>query len=373
MQYLPLPKIRDQIQTYGRTWYDETTQVLYANFTCGGFRIRFTGYCLAARFRAEPDTYTATVAPPTPGRPAQPDWPYIAIFLDGSQTPVQKLAVQDGDTVPLFFSEAPGTHEIQVLKLTENFRTCLGLEGVLTDGEILPTAPEGKPVVEFIGDSITCGFGNGTNDPAHSFCAAEEDGYMTHGAIAARALGMEPRFISVSGIAVDGETPPGCYTMRQLYRYTDRICQEKLATKAGEEAKLEPYDFSAKPANYVVLNLGTNDASQIYFSQDKLQATEAFRKNYAGFLREIRALNGANATILCALGCMDYYLFDEIRDIVAQYQAETGDKKVFLLKYNKMLFAGPDVGGCLHPSIFRQEKMAEELTAKIRELQSQGF
>ena len=375
MNTLSYTSLSDKIQTYGRTWYDREEQVLYSNYTCGGFRFRFTGSFLAVRFRAIPDTFVPPNVTPPAGAPPREDWPYMAVFLDDDRTPCRKQAVRDGETVPVFFSETVQTHEVRLIKLTENFRTALGLAGIVTDGEILPLAPEKRDVIEFIGDSITCGFGNAATDPAHEFEAAEEDGWMTYGAITARNLGLEPRFISVSGISIENPVPmPGFYCMRDLYPYADRIIQEKLAIRRSQPVPLaDPYNFAEKPARYIVLNLGTNDANQIYFRTDKAQALADFRKNYRTFLEEIRSLNGPDPVILCALGCMDYYLFDEIRDIVDQYRTQSGDHRVDILKFNKMMNVGADVGGCLHPSIHRHKLMAEDLTAKIRRLQEAGL
>lgn len=368
MKKITYSEAANSLRTYGRVWHDTGSNVLYMDYTCCGIRLRFTGCLLAVDFRSIPDTL---VPPGTDVPPKREDWPYIGVFLDGAEVPCRKIQVRDGDTLVVFLSETPETHEILIVKLTENFRTCLGVAGFLMDG-VLQTLPEEaqRDIIEFIGDSITCGFGNDTADPTHEFSAAEEDGWLTHGAIAARTLNLEPRFICVSGIAVAGMPLPGGYSMCQLYPYTDRIIQEKLGF--GEE-QLERYNFEAKPARYIVLNLGTNDSSQIYFSPDKNKAVREFRENYAEFVKSIRMLNGPNAVIICALGCMDYYLFDEIQDIVEELRKTTGDLRLFTLKYNKMMTIGPDVGGCYHPSIFRQQLMAEDLVRRLRSLQESGL
>ena len=264
MKKITYSEAANSLRTYGRVWHDTGSNVLYMDYTCCGIRLRFTGCLLAVDFRSIPDTL---VPPGTDVPPKREDWPYIGVFLDGAEVPCRKIQVRDGDTPVVFLSETPETHEILIAKLTENFRTCLGVAGFLMEG-VLQTLPEEaqRDIIEFIGDSITCGFGNDTADPTHEFSAAEEDGWLTHGAIAARTLNLEPRFICVSGIAVAGMPLPGGYSMCQLYPYTDRIIQEKLGF--GEE-QLERYNFEAKPARYIVLNLGTNDSSQIYFSPDK--------------------------------------------------------------------------------------------------------
>ena len=127
-------------------------------------------------------------------------------------------------------------------------------------------------------------------------------------------------------------------------------------------------DFANHPARYIVLNLGTNDASQIYFRPDKKQAEIDFRENYRAFVSTIRQLNGPKANIICALGCMDYYLFDTVKSIVSRLRADTKDKNIFIFKYNKMMNIGPDAGACLHPSIHRHQLMAQELVTFIQNL-----
>ena len=372
MKKIQIRDARELVKTYGRSFFEEESGILYSNYTCGGFEFVFSGCLLTAEFDAIPDTMVPPQRNAFPGQepPKREDWPYLAVVLDDGEEPVRKICVKKGEPVVLYFSETPETHKIRLVKLTENFRTALGLVSLTMDGELLPYTPEKKEIIEFIGDSITCGFGNATGDVGHEFAASEEDGWMTHGAIAARALGMEPRFVSVSGISVEtAPGMPGMYCMRDLYPYTDRILEDKLAERKGTKAEAyQPFDFAGNQASIVVLNLGTNDANQIYFSPDQEAAEERFQENYYRFVSEIRQLNGPDTTILCALGCMDYYLFDKICAVVERIKAETGDTRIHTLKYHKMMNIGPDAGACLHPAIFRHKKMADDLVKCIRSL-----
>ena len=43
MKKITYSQAADRLQTFGRTWYDRATDTLYTNFTCGGFRLRFSG------------------------------------------------------------------------------------------------------------------------------------------------------------------------------------------------------------------------------------------------------------------------------------------------------------------------------------------
>ena len=373
MQQLSIRSAGDLVRTYGRTYFDGTDDVLYFNYTCGGFEVDFRGKVLAAVFSAIADT-TVPPRPLLPGQqpPVREDWPWIAVFVDDSDEPARTMRVRDGETIPLFFSPEEEHHRIRVVKLTENLRTALGLRSLWMDGSLEKPVCAPRPVIEFVGDSITCGFGNATPDVSHEFEAAEENGWMSHGAIAARMLGFESRFVSVSGISVAVRPGmPSQYGMLDLYPYADRILQDRLAQARNLPApEYLPYDFKARPAQYVVLNLGTNDASQVYFSPDeeKPRALQAFEDNYRRLVETIRTLNGPDTVIVCALGCMDYYLYDNIRDVLTRYRADTGDEKIHLLKYHKMMNMAPDTGACFHPSISRQKKMAAQLADFLRGL-----
>lgn len=215
MKRLPIWEIMDRMQAYGRTFYDEQDGVLYSNYTCGAFEVDFTGTLLAASFCAIPDTSPSPRAA-FPGQDPIPreDWPWISIFLDGADVPTRTICVHDREDIVLFFSEKAETHRIKIVKLTENFRTALGISAFTAEGTLNIFQRESHEVIEFIGDSITCGFGNSASDVSHEFEASEENGWLTHGAIAARALELEPRFVSVSGISV---AKSSCYA--QLVRY----------------------------------------------------------------------------------------------------------------------------------------------------------
>lgn len=369
MSNYPVKQLLDKLYIHGRSYLDETEGVLYTDATCAGFELQFTGTRLVGSFSALPDTFVMPGMPAMGGdQPAPPPgWPWIAVFVDGAEEPAARIEVKDGDAVELFSAAQPQSHRIRVVKLTETFRTCLGLRSLEAEGTIEDFSPERKDVIEFIGDSITCGFGNETPGTSFNFVLGEENGWLTHGAMAARELDLEARFLCVSGIAVDPGM--GHYGMRQLYPYADRIIEDKLAEQRGQKIEsYRPYDFHEKPAKYIVLNLGTNDANGILFNPDRKAAEQTFRDHYRDFVTEIRKLNGPDATIICALGSMDYYLFSDIVETVNTLKQETGDEKLVTLKYGKMMSFGPDVGGATHPAVHRHKIMAKELVEKIQSL-----
>lgn len=365
MNYLTIDALQDRLKPLGRTLPDPQSGVLYCNWTLSGVEILFRGRTLAADLCALPGA-EADRSPLTGQITERPTWPWCAVILDEDETPARTFAVE-GETCTqlLFHSGEEELHRIRLIKRTENGKGYLGVRGFWLDGEILPrpAAPAPRQIL-FIGDSITCGFGNTTEEKDRLFFSCDEDGWQSHGAIAARMLGMEPTIISSSGICVTAFAGwPHPYAMDGLYDYTDRMLEEKLGRTA-----LTRWDFEAHPADYVVLNLGTNDCNAM--AAEGAQGPAHHARAYRDFVAHLRAVH-PRAYILCALGSMDYYLYTDIQRIVADYRRETGDDRVSCFRYPKMEITDP-VGACGHPHAATHRKMARALADHITALENRG-
>ncbi len=67
MKTVSIQEVRDRVEVYGRSYYDETEKVLYSNYTCGSWEVRFKGTFLAVNFSVIPDTFVPPIALP-PGK-----------------------------------------------------------------------------------------------------------------------------------------------------------------------------------------------------------------------------------------------------------------------------------------------------------------
>ena len=346
------------LRFFGRMLEDPVRGGLYINWSTAGIRVRFKGTKLAIRFEAIGNKNMMDPAAPM-------EYPWMAVIREDMAIHERILLTEEDAWVTALSGEY-GVHELGIIKLTENFRGKVRLIAFECDGELLPMEDlEERPRIEFIGDSITCGYGNEEPDPTQHFKTETENGWDAYGPRAAREAGAEWSVIAVSGIAISRGMDPlpfmtEGFAMENQYRYTDRsVCELRDLPKAE-------WDFAARPNDVVVLNLGTNDATQIAFSRDMPAAEAFFRERYSAFIREIRRLNGPEPFIVCALGTLDYYLYEDIRDCVEAYRKETGDERISCFKFGHTNMMREGFGADMHPSMKTHERMGHELAAYLK-------
>ena len=347
------------LRLHGRTRFQESHGALFFNWTCSGFSVFFRGSCLRAGFLALPDRQ-----PFPPDAPE--DLPMIGAVPEAGDTLGGRWLLREGENILELFAGEEGPHTLRIVKLSENMRGKAALLFLETDGEFLPAPPAGDRMgIEFIGDSITCGFGNEAPGRDSLFDTREENGWIAFAAVCARNLGADCSMVSVSGISVGAAKYPlfPGKNMEDLYEYTDLYCDERCG------AAPEKWPFADR-ADWVVINLGTNDSARIWAARELSAADEEadwFTERYTAFLRLVRSLRPA-ARILCVLGPLDYFLYDRIEQAVGRYRAETGDSRVTALKLRGVNLITEGYGAVSHPSAATHLRMGLELAERIRSL-----
>lgn len=348
---------------FGRTIQNQSKDAEFFNWTCSGFETRFTGTTLQAELLS-----ISEKAPMT--KDEIYEFPCIGVFLDGSDTPSLRIELKEPKKwYTLYQSEMPSTHTIKIVKLSENARGKSGVTKIETDGCLeLPTLSKPSCKLEFIGDSITCGYGNEASGRDAPFLTSEENGWTAYASLAAKRLNAEYRCVSVSGISISNgsfKASPFPYPMMEgIYEYTDRLYE--LST--GENPEGLRWNFKAHPVDLICINLGTNDVILIKMAQDKAEEEKLFMRNYKKFIQKVRELNGPKTEICCTLGPLDYYLYDNIKEAVDQYIAESGDQHIRCFKFGGVNPMMEGFGADGHPCMKTHERMANELTDKIRGL-----
>jgi lysophospholipase L1-like esterase len=274
------------------------------------------------------------------------------VLVDGK--PHAVIACEGSKSVYPAASGLPDAeHTVELFKRTEPLvgqTQFLGLR--LEKGrKLLPPPPPAKRRLEFVGDSITCGYGNESANESEKFSPKTENQWLAYGALTARALNAEYAAIAWSGKWLFGDN-----AIPLLY---------DLALPNDPGSK---WDFASWPADSVIVNLGTNDFGPR--NPTEKEWTDAYR----AFIKRIRA-HWPQAHVFLAVGSMmsDSYppgrkALSTVRGynqaIVAALQKE-GDKKVHYVE-----FAVQDmkdgIGGDWHPSVKTHQKMADVLIAALK-------
>jgi hypothetical protein len=367
-EYRIHPEGNSTITFFGRTLYDAPLQAMFFNWTASGFMLAFKGTQVDVETVAFSETY--------PGE--GPNLPYISVFLDGQPMPLHTLRVEEGvQRLQLYAGDQPQAHTLRVVKRSENSKGRLGLKSVRVEGQLTAASPRQSTLkLEFIGDSITCGFGNDMAVEDTIFNVAKENAFTAYPAVTAELLGADYQCVCISGIPLcwavdpeyrihlpefDGFTPP-VRTMEDYYAFTDRNHQESV----GMCEAFTPWDFQCFRPDAIIVNLGTNDSFRLRVSGCMPVEEAHFTNRYVAFLHQLRRLNGAGPVLACIMGSMDYYLYDAIEKAVAQYRNETGDSRVFCMKFAPIDPWGEGFGGLGHPNSKTQIRMGHEMAETLR-------
>lgn len=289
----------------------------------------------------------------------------VAIYVNGERV-VDDMVDKMDKEYTVFESEVPEDCTVRIVKLSEAPYSTFGISAIDATcyGAIKPTEGSGK-LIEFVGDSITCGYGVDDLDANHHFSTTTEDATKTYAYKTAEKLGVDYSLVSFSGYGIiSGYSGDGNKQPEQLVPdFYDKMGNSGGTFMGNFVAQETAWDFTKKQPDVVVINLGTNDNSYVKGNAAK---KEEFTTAYVAFLKQIREKN-PDATVVCTLGIMGAELYPSVEDAVKRYVAETGDAKVHTMKFDTQNQAD-GIAADWHPSEKTHEKAAEKLAAKIKEV-----
>ena len=282
--------------------------------------------------------------------------------------------------ITLFDSDEEKTVCIRVMKFSEAAFGYAGLKSLEIDGELkvvepVETTSESRggnfdklnhPLkLEFIGDSITCGYGIEGVWEKDSFTTQQERPDKAYAFLTAKALGAEVQLCSWSGIGlisnyVDPETimlPDTHWLMQSNWPYTDK----SLSLRLGLEP--EVWDSSRYEPDIVVIHLGTNDNSWV-------RGLEERRLSYVAALRQFMEAvhrRSPRAKICCCLGIMGEALNASVAEAVELFKKDFPKVCAAFLPFTEQL-ESDGIGADWHPSAVTHKKAAEKLIDVIPNL-----
>lgn len=341
---------KDAIRTIGRTMWLEDTLWLVLSGTGAEFSVMGTK---AVIHLISDDKWNA----------GEENQPRVAVYMDGIRV-LDVMLDEPEKILTVFESGEPENHVIRVVKLSEAPMSTCGIAKIQVEGEITPTTAADR-MIEFIGDSITCGYGVEDEDRDHHFLTTTEDVTKAYAYKTAKALEADYSMVSFSGYGiVSGYTGTGEKVGDQLVPEF----YEKLGYSRGVYLnQYQPQDFNwnftGLQPELIVINLGTNDMSYVLEYADR---REEYIRGYVEFLKNIRSHN-PKARILCVLGIMGEALCPAVEETVQRYTDETGDSNISVMNFTDQL---PEDGYAAdwHPTEITHTKAAKKLSGEIQKI-----
>ncbi|HYP89938.1 MAG TPA: SGNH/GDSL hydrolase family protein [Polyangiaceae bacterium] len=289
---------------------------------------------------------------------------YYDVSVDGGRPALLEVSPQQKQYV-LAAGLPEGEHLVELFKRGEsgpggNVGAGLGkvLGFKLHGRQLLPVSLPSRRL-EFVGDSITCGYGNevSTNDPGSApFTTRASNGHKAYGALTAARLGASYVAVAYSGRGVS----------RNYAGSPGQVLPELYLQSVPEAPSATRWDPAQYTPDAVIINLGSND-----FSTPGVDR-RAFAESYARFLTTLRGYY-PQAALVVVIGPMlsDAYppgenalssVTAELNEVLAA-RARAGDSRVHLVTLSTQ--SGP-WGEDWHPSLATHERMADELTPRLK-------
>lgn len=341
--YRKYSAIPEFVKLIGRTYLDDE-DVLWIPQSAGGIE-----------FLANGSDLRITLAGDNSATPFSDSAVRYAIYINGERVADKMMKSSD---LTLGINLPEGENTVKFVKLSESANGIIGIKhiSILSTQDITPT-PESSLKIEFIGDSITCGYGVDDENREHHFSTETENATKTFAYKAAQILGADYSMVCYSGHGIisaytgDGKINESGLVPK-IYTQVGKTWDHSFKVNVNE---LE-WDFDGFDADIVVINLGTNDNSYVNGDADRAKEFEA---GYVDFLKLIRK-NNPNAHIVCALGIMGADLYSSVEAAAETFTKETGDDNISCLKFGTIM-GNEGYSADWHPTEATQTRCADEL------------
>ena len=297
---------------------------------------------------------------------------FFAVFVNGERMQY-KVQVFPGKKECVLYPESSEEEvSIRLLKLTEEQYGKVWISGIRLDGRVWISPASFSDTVEengeqeestvlsgdakqkshllFIGDSITAGYGvDGVNGES-AFCTEEEDVSKAYAYKMAEKLGAEKTIVCFSGNGVLSRWIPA----EELQPLTEQILPEIFPYEEVKRSIALTKQNGECAPDYIVINLGTNDAS---YTRRISEREEAFVEKYRAFVKRLQEVF-PDSPILLLYGVMEQTLMERVKEVAEQCKVE----------FLPLPLQSPEdgMGAAEHPSEGTQEKMAERLLSFLK-------
>ncbi|WP_026713024.1 SGNH/GDSL hydrolase family protein [Flavobacterium daejeonense] len=285
---------------------------------------------------------------------------YISLELDGKY--IGRLKVEQGElknyNIPILNKNKQ--HHLTIYKATEAANGAVLFSG--TTAKVIPSIIKKKKKIEFIGDSITCGFGNDTSATA---CGEgqwfdQHNAYYSYASILSRKLNTDFVLSSVSGI--------GMYRNWNDEHQNEAIMPDVYENLYLNKDSFKTYNFDFQP-DIISICLGTNDLSNGDGIKNRLAFNEEkYISNYINFIKTVYKHAPKTRIILLnspmVSGEKNIVLLRCLNKVIQAFENDKEHKPISLFEFHPM-----SPKGCgYHPDINDDKVMANQLFPVFKKL-----
>ena len=269
---------------------------------------------------------------------------YVKAYFDGRS---QRFCISGKSPKVLLDFEKDGVHTVKILRISEG--DGLYFNGFKVYGkspEILTPPADKKLKIEFLGDSITAGFGVLAPRSQNVYTKYEQDSTMAYAFMTAELLDADIRSEAISG--------QGVY----------RNCGKEVGNQFKSIFDMSirgrtDYDHSTWTPDVFVLNCGTNDVPG--------GTTEEIMYEEGSFLLDKIRKAYPDAQIIWTYGMMNGKFSDTLKKLASD-KRKAGDKKIHYI-YLKDIYSGKDeVGAVGHPNVNASVRVSKKLANEIKKI-----
>ena len=268
---------------------------------------------------------------------------YFDIFVDGKHA--QKIKSQGTDTiVTIADGLSRGVHKIAIRKCTEGETGMTTIhEFILPKGGTMTAAkPRGRHI-EFIGNSLSAGFGTEGKNPREPFSPESENCNLAYSTIVPRYFDADYTIIAHSGRGAVRNYGDSVRVSRNAMRH-------KFLQTFDEDTTVR-WSFDGYRPDLVVINLGAND-----FSTEPHPYRREFVDAYSEIIDSIMAKYGAETPILSV---MPYAIDTQIEPMFADILQRNSKANIHFIRMPvDYINWDSDRGAVWHPNYQGQKKMA---------------
>jgi hypothetical protein len=269
------------------------------------------------------------------------------VIVDGARLAANKIELVAGEqTYPVVSGLPLGQHTATLHRRTEaSTGATVWKSFTVTGGALVKTPRPFAHRIEFVGDSITCGYGTECQTASEAFSTKTENHWLTFGAGAARLLNADAHFVAWSGKGMFHN-----YGNEQSAKMP-----ELFPRTIGAEAKND-WDFDSWKPEVVVINLGTNDWNG---GVDTPAEIESFQTTYRAFIDTIAGHYPGVVVYGIGNAIVGKSHTEAVKAVMEGYQTSTRRYLLFSVKSS-------EGQGCYHPTAATHARWADELSAAIR-------